>query len=493
MLDNETGNQNNEHRRPHIVRENSGAIAVKQWLGLAVVLFLLAGGIAFSLNDSNSSEKDRGREAPFGEPPENIDATSTIGPDNEVTVAVNPRDPDNLIAGSKDYSLGPTGDGGYYVWAGYFYSKDGGRTWKDGLVGREAGSILLNYDHSSDPVVAFGPDGTAYYCGLAYGKSQIGTGRSALWIASSTDGGKTWGSPEIVMAWEGYGLFHDKQWLIVDQNNGNLYLTWTPYTVDGSRIYFGRSTDGGDTWYYYQLSSITGVGKDVQGSSIAVGTDGVLSVIWMDYANKRLMLIQNSHEGDPDAWYLPRAIADADYVSGIPNADFRVPTLPALTADPSTGPDNATLYAVWSDKRRGNSDAVIIRSADGGATWSEPVIVNDDETDHDQFFPWVAVSPGGEVGVVFYDRRDDPENTLLQTYLAWSPDGVNWLPNIRITDNVSNGSYGYHQSGDCFMGDYIGLAISENAAHPVWADTRLGWGKSHLFTARMELEELRKI
>ena len=165
----------------------------------------------------------------------------------------------------------------------------------------------------------------------------------------------------------------------------------------------------------------------------------------------------------------------------------------AMVADPSSGSQNAKLYAVWNDGRNGNSDAMLIRSTDGGATWTEPMAVNDDETDHDQFFPWVSVSPRGEVGVVFYDRRDDPDNTLLHTYLAWSPDGENWLPNMRVTTNATNGSYGYHQNGGVFMGDYIGLAISDEAAHPVWADCRLGWGQSHLFTAKIDLEDLREL
>ena len=230
--------------------ENAEIPSMNLYLGIGlVILLLISGGMVWNLtsdDDDNDSDDD---QDPIW-PPENVDATTTIGPDNEVTVAVNPLDPDNLIGGSKDYALGPNGNGGYIVWAGYFFSKDGGRTWTDGLVGRESGSVLLNYDQSSDPVVAFGPDGTAYYCGLAYGSGLMGLGRNALWVAESTDGGETWDDPYIVMAWETQGFFHDKQWLIVDQNNGNLYMTWTVFSADGTRIFFGRSTDGGDNWDY---------------------------------------------------------------------------------------------------------------------------------------------------------------------------------------------------------------------------------------------------
>lgn len=301
-----------------------------------IIIIIILGIMAFGLksDDDKGDNMDDGQDGvPQGWPPENVDATSSIGPDNEVTVAVNPTDPNNLIAGSKDYALGPDGDGGYIVWAGYFYSKDGGETWDDGLVGRYPGSVLENYEQSSDPVIAFGPDGTAYYCGLAYGVGSLpGIARNALWISESTDGGQSWDDPYIVMAWETTGVFHDKQWLICDQDTGNLYLTWTPFFPDGSRIFFGRSTDGGDTWDYYAISDWVAVGDEVQGSALAMGSDGVLNVIFIDYADRKVVLAQNTMNGSPAGWTNPREIADVDWVSGMPNTGSQRcrPLLPIL-------------------------------------------------------------------------------------------------------------------------------------------------------------------
>lgn len=356
---------------------------------------------------------------------------------------------------------------------------------------------MLNWEYNTDPVVALGFDGTAYYCGLAYGSGFSGQGSSVLWVARSSDGGATWGDAVIVMEWETYIVFHDKQRLIVDPYDPDrLYLTWTPFipSIDptepyNSRIYFGRSDDGGDTWDYYQLSDYDVVQDDVQGTTIAVGPDRVLSVIWIDYEANELVLIQNDQQGAPLAWSSPRSIAEVHPFHSIPNADYRTPTLTSLAADPNSSAEATRLYATWQDDRAGNGDALLVASYDGGATWSEPILLNDDDTANDQFFPWVTVSPRGEVGVLFYDRRNSDNNALLDLYMAFSPDGINWTSNLRISSETFDGSYGYHQSGNVFIGDYIGLVITDTHAYGVWCDTRNL--RVDLYAGIIDLEELR--
>jgi hypothetical protein len=84
------------------------------------------------------------------------------------------------------------------------------------------------------------------------------------------------------------------------------------------------------------------------------------------------------------------------------------------------------------------------------------------------------VSPDGVVSVVFYDRRNDPSNLLMDLYLTQSFDGgVTFEPNVRVTTVSSDPTAGSARAG--IIGEYIGLAAaSANRVHPVWTDTRDG-------------------
>ena len=69
----------------------------------------------------------------------------------------------------------------------------------------------------------------------------------------------------------------------------------------------------------------------------------------------------------------------------------------------------------------------------------------------DQFFQWLAVDPStGAVNVIFYDRRQDPENRKTLVTLARSSDQGQSFTNYRWSLSPFSG-YGE------FIGDYIGV------------------------------------
>lgn len=417
---------------------------------------------------------------PPGSDEYNIEVTDPNGPANEVAIAINPTDPDNLIAGAKDYTPGP----GDYVWAGYYWSTDGGKSWGNGHIdgwpdGPE--SVLTGYEGSSDPVVCFDGDGNAYYSSLAYNRQPSIdplTGRllkNAIWIAKSTDKGATY--PEIYIVAETKDLvtFHDKQWFAIDQENGNIYFVWAMYEAATAQIVFTRSTDGGESWSPLLPISLisTSVARGNQGAVISIGPDGIIYVTWIDFDDDTIKFSYSTDYGQ--TFSAAAAIADVVPIpSPLPNSEFRTPTLLSMAVDCSNGSNKGAIYIVWNDYRNDDADILLIVSFDGGATWTEPVRVNDDElrNEKDQFFPWVNVSPTGDVHVVFYDRRNDPENYLVGCYYAHSSNDTDFHTNLRITDFSFDGRYSYHQNGYEFIGDYIGVTSCENKVFPIWCDTR---------------------
>src|SRR5262249_57524851 len=99
--------------------------------------------------------------------------------------------------------------------------------------------------------------------------------------------------------------------------------------------------------------------------------------------------------------------------------------LPVTGVDISRGRDRRSVYVCWIDTRHGDPDVFLAALRDGGATWAEPVRVNDDPPGNgkEQLFAWLAVDPrDGSVNVVFYDRREY-KRTLTGVTLARSVDG----------------------------------------------------------------------
>jgi len=82
----------------------------------------------------------------------------------------------------------------------------------------------------------------------------------------------------------------------------------------------------------------------------------------------------------------------------------------------------------------------------------------------EQFFQWLAVDPvDGSVNVVFYDRRNDPQNRKQVVVLARSIDQGRTFNNYAWTDEA-------FEAGGLFFGDYSGLAAYGGRVYGVWTE-----------------------
>jgi hypothetical protein len=387
---------------------------------------------------------------------------------SEVTLAQNPRDPQNLIGASKMF----TDNENYIFRIGVYVSFDGGRTWLD--QGQLSG--LERYQVTSDPTVVFDSAGTAYVEVLA---ARDPNGRSALYLYRSSDGGRTWSDPLLVN--DDASGFNDKEWLAADTTgdryDGQLYSTWVQIVEDRYRIMFARSLDGGATWSSAQeLAGDARVTR--QGPIVSVDGAGNVFVHWGNLTTSQFELAVST-DGGATFSSIRRGLRfqNLEPLNGNLRRGF---VLAGFAADPRT-PN--TVYVVWDDGRGGDGDVLFSVSADGGASWRAPVVVNGDRS-NDQFQPWLAIGPNSEIYLQWFDRRDDPENLLVHTYAARSLDGGRTWSELRVTDVASDPTVGLPMAGDVgFYGDYQGLIADGAGAQLFWNETRDG--SQEVYTARV--------
>src|SRR6266446_306163 len=209
----------------------------------------------------------------------------------EVSIAINPKNPENIVAASLQTGRPPRPRAGSYN----YVSMDGGKTWKTVPVENPKGLT------QGDDVVYFSNDGIAHHIHLSFVGIRVPTpprAESGMLLESSKDGGLTWS--ESVPAINHVNTvipFEDKPGIVVDnapqsKYKGNVYLAWTRFDVYGSsdpdchtQIYFSRSTDGGKTFAMpFRISDRGGDCRDsdntVEGAVPAVGPNGEVYVVW---------------------------------------------------------------------------------------------------------------------------------------------------------------------------------------------------------------------
>lgn len=465
------------------------------------------------------------------------DGGAESAPHNETTIAVNPKNPLNMIASDNDYQ-GILRNHGVYVtnFIRAHVTFDGGHTWTEYPV------PFKGYNSASDPSVSFDADGTAYLSTLGYVQAEnfptINTTSIDILVAHSTDGGVTWSTQARVAKGtgnpfgNGKSTYNDKPYLTA-WGHGNAIEVWTQYhfgpggvgpfhSIDGP-IMASVTHDGGNTWtdpvrisgpsgstygpnfYYFNTFSVPTVAAD---GSVYVAYESNDNEVAPDFRNHYMVAKVDPATGQPMADFhggTPVEISlihDGVYdypisVDGrqtLQDSQFRVQTGGNITADPTNAQH---LAIVWSDMRdstsplsssdpyqvQTNADIIISQSFDGGQTWTAPTAI---QAPGDQFQPWGAYNSSGLLQIGYYDRSYDPANHKYGYTLAseTTPGSLNFTTQ-QVTTVLSDPTqwdfFGFAVTvnpnfllATTFMGDYSGIAVvSSTLVATVWTDMRL--------------------
>ncbi len=383
----------------------------------------------------------------------------------EPSIVVNKKNTKNIVAGA--------------ILDRVFYSFDGGRTWT-------ADTLKSSYGVWGDPVLISDEKGHIYYFHLSdptgknWASAEI---LDRIVCQRSEDGGQTFNNGGYMGF--AHPKDQDKQWAVAD-TKGRLYATWTQFDKygsanrnDHSNILFARSEDGGDTWSKaLQINQFSGDCLDgdqtTEGAVPAVDREGNLYVSWA-YDHK--LYFDRSTDGG-NTW-LSEDIVVADQPGGW---DIEIPGLqrangmPVTLVNNSNTPYKNELYVNWVDKREGNYDVWFTKSTDQGNTWATPTRVNDDATERDQFFSWMDVDDStGFLYCVFYDRRNH-DSTQTDVYLAVSEDGGESWRNQKISRKP------FTPNPKVFFGDYNHIDAHKGVIRPIWTRYDEG-GKTSIWTA----------
>lgn len=173
-------------------------------------------------------------------------------------------------------------------------------------------------------------------------------------------------------------------------------------------------------------------------------------------ANQRTLAVSAAFDGDGRLW---RVRSDGGHIVVERSDDLGASFGPAVRVNPEpevigTEGDNRPKIAIADDgaiyvsytrllDRPFSGDIRFSRSLDGGRTFSEPLTVNDDRDIISHRFDSLIVGPGGEVHVVWIDRRDEVAARArgetypgAALYHAVSTDrGETFAPNAKLADN----------------------------------------------------------
>jgi len=370
----------------------------------------------------------------------------------EVSISINPVIPGQVAASSNI--------------ANYYYSTNGGKTWREKTMESKHGIW-------GDPVVHFDSQGKLYYCHLGKNAEK----KYPKWIdkivvqRTSLNNDTCFEDNSIGF---NQGKVQDKEWLSSNAD-GTLYMTWTEFDnynskkpEDHSRIRFSKSTNHGKTWNTpLVISDTEGDCQDgdntLEGATTCSDSKGNIYACW---GGLNAIWLDKSTDGGR-SFGKDKIVANQDAGWDIPIRNlYRSNGMPFICCDAFGSKFKDRVYINWCDTRYGDADVFIKYSDDGGINWSQDIRINDDQIKNGvaQFSNNICIdASNGNLYVVFYDQRNSSSGAFIDVYLALSKNGGATWENHRITPSCFS-----TPGSKEFFGDYIDVDAVNGNVMPIF-------------------------
>jgi hypothetical protein len=376
----------------------------------------------------------------------NVNISRLLGTQTDTAIAINRLNPNQIAVSSN----GASGGGIFTA-----YTTNAGSSWN-----------TTSFAPSSCCSSSMGADsyGNIY---MAYLTPGLNTS-----IVRSTDGGASY---SVVGSFAGVAD-HPELGVGPGPTAGSNSIYVRDTTQSNNRIISATSSGLGVTSAF---TAITGLGQGNFGST-AVGPGGRNVFTSMSPAGgigPSNLQVRYDADGVGPGGYVNQANIPTN-VGGfrpIPAQPSRlIDTQVALQYDSSGGARNGSLYMLYtnaSDQNSNDTNIVFRRSTDNGASFSNQIRINDDSGTNSQFFGRLAVDQvTGYIASVWYDARNSLGNNSVELWGSVSTDGgLNWAPNFKISDGISDGRNAITGNQREF-GDYISLDFYNGHLVTAWAD-----------------------
>lgn len=425
----------------------------------------------------------------------------------ESEIAVNPKDPTNILvgilAGKHRLADGKLPDGqpstrsqrlgeADWCYSVLAMTHDRGQTW---TFSEDQLRKKFDLNNCFDPIVEAAPDGTLYWgClpevsrdGSDYRKGSVANGgpiamRGGSYIMSSTDKGKTWTEPSMIMGsdqaarwpnggknmvWELSSPW-DRAVVDIDHGTGTLYATGhgrraNPAHQEDSVT---ASHDKGKTWGPVYTWDSEGAEYPQSGSGDIGAGNGLLAISYI--ASKV-----------PDASVTcPCIVFETSKDDGKTFERHVVPTVaPPRQASLAVDQGKPGRYAIMTTGPD-DSQQLVYLTEDYGKTWSKPIVAAQAPSGaqmgtagSSRVLSAIKYSPKGELGILW--RAVYPDNSS-DIWSSVSSDGGRQFKTVRVshaTSPLRSTDRGHFLVGD----DYWDLDFDSELVHFVWTDSRPGF------------------